>query len=57
MIYFPEYIIVFTAILTFLFVLYAVPIRVIIQNIFHEVKGYEKIVSENTALQELFVMS
>lgn len=57
MIYFPEYVIAFTAILTFLFVLYSVPVRVIIQNVFHEVKGYEKIVSENTAIQELYVMT
>lgn len=57
MIFFPEYVIVFTAILTFLFILYSVPIRVIIQNVFHEVKWYEKIVSENTAIQEIFVMS
>lgn len=57
MIYFPEYVIAFTAILIFLFVLYSVPVRVIIQNVFHEIKGYEKIVSENTAIQELYVMT
>lgn len=57
MILFPKYVIIFTAILTFLFVLYSVPVRVIIQNVFHEIKSYEKIVSENTAIQELFVMS
>jgi len=57
MILFPKYVIVFTAILTFLFVLYSVAVRVIIQNVFHEVKWYEKIVSENTALTEIFVMS
>jgi hypothetical protein len=54
---FPKYVIIFTAILTFLFVLYSVPVRVIIQNVFHEIKGYEKIVSENTAIQELYVMT
>jgi hypothetical protein len=56
MILFPQFVILLTAILTFLFVLYSVPVRVIIQNVFHEVKWYQKIVSENTAIQEMFIM-
>lgn len=54
---FPVYIVLFTAILTLLFVIYVVPVRVVIQNVFHDVKWHNKIVSENTAIQEICVMS
>ena len=54
---YPAYIVLFTAILTLLFVIYVVPVRVVIQNVFHDVKGHNKIVSENTAIQEICVMS
>jgi hypothetical protein len=54
---YPSYIVLFTAILTLLFVVYAVPVRVVIQNVFHDVKWHNKIVSENTAVQEIFVMT
>jgi hypothetical protein len=54
---FPEMIVLFSAILTLLFVVYVVPVRVVIQNVFHNVRGHNKIISENTAVQEIFVMS
>lgn len=53
----PQYIVLFTAVLGFLFIVYSTPVRVIMSNMFHKVKWYKKIVSEQMAFQEIFVMS
>ncbi len=53
----PHWVPLYSAILSFLFVLFTVPMITIVKNIIHMVKGYKKIIVENTALQEIHIMT
>ena len=57
MLIWPEYIYIFFAILSFLFMIYSVPMRTIMLNLAHELPDYKYHVSENQMIVEMFIMA
>lgn len=57
MLIWPEYIYISFAILSFLFMIYSVPVRTIMLNLAHELPDYKDHVSENQLIVEMFLIA